>query len=393
MLKTKKILFYSHDTFGLGHIRRTQKIANAVARENRSILIACASPKASSFASQSGIEYLNLPGFTKQVSGEYSPRSLNIPIDQFVNLRSSLLLSSVRSFSPDLVVIDKEPLGVKKELLPALEYLKTYSKNTRIVCGFRDILDEKEAVDQEWTRRGTRDGLTRFFDNILVYGDQRIFDFAKQYDLPKDLAQKIAYTGYIAPDLSSHFTEFNFKFKNSNPIVTITLGGGGDGWEFLETLLSALENGAHRAGKNSYNVFILTGPFAKPELIRRALELAQKSEDIEALDFTPDAASVFAKSKMVVSMGGYNTVIELCAQNKFPLILPRTVPRKEQLIRAENLKQSGFCDFLIPDQLSSANVMQKIEAHLEKIKSYSVPSFETTGLVAIQSLFDQWLKK
>src|SRR2546426_998592 len=125
MTATKRILLYSHDTFGLGHIRRTQKIANAVANPDWSILVACASPKTSSFSSRPGIEYLNLPGFAKQVNGDYLPRSLNIPGSEFVNLRASLLLSAVRSFSPDLVLIDKEPLGVRGELLPALGYLRT----------------------------------------------------------------------------------------------------------------------------------------------------------------------------------------------------------------------------------------------------------------------------
>ncbi|MGE3758723.1 MAG: glycosyltransferase family protein [Pseudobdellovibrionaceae bacterium] len=392
MLKTKKILFYSHDTFGLGHIRRTQKIANSVARNDRSILIACASPKASSFASQSGIEYLNLPGFTKQISGEYSHRSLNIPIDQFVNLRSSLLLSSVRSFNPDLVIIDKEPLGVKKELLPSLEYLRQHSKNTRIICGFRDILDEKEAVADEWSRRGTAEALERYFDHILIYGKKSIFDFASEYELSPALSQKLEYTGYIAPDMSSHFGEFHFKFKNSNPVVTFTLGGGGDGWEFLETFIELLEKGLHRKGP-PYNVFILTGPFAKPELIRKVREMGQSADDIQALDFTPDAASAFLQSQMIVSMGGYNTVIELCAMNKFPLILPRTVPRKEQIIRAEHFKQSGFCDYLSPEKVKAEILGKKIAEHLAKAASLKVPEFNTEGLQVIQNLFDQWLKK
>ena len=73
--KAHRIFFYSHDTVGLGHIRRTQKIANQIAADDRSILIACASPKASAYLSEPGIEYLNLPGFTKLMTGEYVPRT------------------------------------------------------------------------------------------------------------------------------------------------------------------------------------------------------------------------------------------------------------------------------------------------------------------------------
>lgn len=387
MLKTQKILFYSHDTFGLGHIRRTQKIANAVATDARSILIACASPKASSFASQAGIEYLNLPGFTKQMSGEYSPRSLNIPIDQFVNLRASLLLSAVRSFNPDLVVVDKEPLGVKKELLPSLEYLRQHSKRTKIICGFRDILDEKPAVENEWRRRGTAEALENFYDHILVYGEKNIFDFAKEYALPQSLQNKMIYTGYIAPDMKAVSGDFRFKFKNDKPVVTFTLGGGGDGWEFLEVFCDFLEQGLH---KGKFNAYLLTGPFARPDLIKRAMDLARQHEDIEATDFTPEATSLFAKSDVVISMGGYNTFVELCALKKHPLILPRTVPRKEQIIRAQVFKKSGYCDFLAPEQLNVKNLQEKLEEQLAQLNKQT-PSFDTQGLSSVQKLFDQWL--
>jgi predicted glycosyltransferase len=39
----QRLMFYSHDTYGLGHIRRTQKIAHSLARSGRSILVLCSS--------------------------------------------------------------------------------------------------------------------------------------------------------------------------------------------------------------------------------------------------------------------------------------------------------------------------------------------------------------
>lgn len=387
-MRTKKILFYSHDTFGLGHIRRTQKIANSIASNERSILIACASPKASAFASQPGIEYLNLPGFTKQITGEYVPRSLNIPTDEFVNLRSHLLLSAVRSFSPDVFVIDKEPLGVKKELLPSLEYLRKFRKQCHIICGFRDILDEKETVRDEWERRDTLRALRDYFDSVLIYGEKEIFDFAKEYDLPDEIASRLYYTGYIQPDETRDEDDVNLTFNDDKPVVTFTLGGGGDGWEFLETFLNAIETVPNPA---PFNTVVLTGPFASQALIARARALADRRDDLKAASFTANTLGLFRRSRVVVSMGGYNTFTELAALRKRPLILPRVKPRQEQLIRARVFKDQGLCDYIHPLELSIESLLAKINEMLDE-NGPTAPAFKATGLQGVRARIEEVLR-
>lgn len=391
-MRTRKIFFYSHDTFGLGHIRRTQKIANAIASDGRSILIACASPKASSFASRPGIEHLNLPGFAKQISGEYVPRNLNIPTDEFVNLRAHLLLSAVRSFSPDAIVIDKEPLGVKKELLPSLEYLRAHRKHCHVVCGFRDILDEKNAVHREWAQRNTEQALRDYFDSILIYGEREIFDFAHEYELPSEIATRLRYTGYIqnGEPLDSDpgtLDDLNFSFANDRPVVTFTLGGGGDGWDFLETFLDAIAS-SHRL---PFNSVVLTGPFASPRVIARARAIADSRPDVKAAVFTANPVSLFRSSRLVISMGGYNTLTELVALRKRPLILPRVNPRCEQLIRAQVFSARGLCDFLHPDQVTPSSLLAKIENMLASSK-IEAPPFEANGLARIRAHFEEILR-
>lgn len=393
-MRTRKILFYSHDTFGLGHIRRTQKIANSIASESRSILIACASPKASSFASQPGIEYLNLPGFTKQITGEYTPRSLNIPTDEFVNLRANLLLSAVRSFGPDVVIIDKEPLGVKKELLPSLEYLRKYRGQCHIICGFRDILDEKDAVRKEWDRRDTERALRDFFDSIFIYGEREIFDFAREYSLPAEIASRLLYTGYIKPEESNEVDDIDFTFdedskQTKRPLVTFTLGGGGDGWEFLETLLAVYEHAGDQTDF-AFNTIVLTGPFASQRLIQRARALADLRRDIKVATFTANPISLFRNSDLVISMGGYNTFTELACLRKFPLILPRVQPRREQLIRAQVFKNRNLCDYIHPDELNPESLIKKISEMLASDRS--VPHFAARGLERISDHIDEVLK-
>lgn len=383
MKAKRRIVFYSHDTFGLGHIRRTQKLANEIASEDTSILIICASPKASAYSSSQGIEYLNLPGFTKQITGEYIPRSLNIPIDEFVNLRASLILSAVRAYQPDYFIIDKEPLGVKRELIPALEYLKSNRKSCDIICGFRDILDEPTAVADEWRKRDTEYSLQQYFDHIFIYGEKSIYDFAKEYSLSETVARKLIYLGYVHPEENHNKSFFEFPFQNNLPTITLTVGGGGDGDDILNLYSSLLQK---RSRDLNFNTFILTGPFAQPTVVQQLRESALGASDkVHIENFVSDSFSVFSQSHLVVSMGGYNTMTELVSMGKKTLILPRVKPRKEQLIRAQVFKAHELCDYISPEELTEDSLLEKIKQALRAAPTPS--SFKARGLGQFKEFF------
>lgn len=374
-----RILFYSHDTFGLGHIRRTQKIANAMARPGRSILIACSSPVANAFSSQAGVEYCSLPGFTKRPDGEYEPRS-HLPLKDFVALRSNLLLTAAQSFGPDLFLVDKEPLGVKKELLPTLRYLK--ERGTKIVCGFRDILDEKEKLKAEWERKGVLVGVAEFYDSLLVYGEKDFFDFGAEYELPEALRGKLDYTGYLLE--GERPRPYPLDFGSEQPLVTLTIGGGGDGWNFVEAFLEMVE----RRLAPGLNFALLTGPFAKASLVERARALAAGRGDFRLVDFTANARGLFERSRLVLTMGGYNSVCELLELGKYPLVLPRTEPREEQLLRAKVFQARGLCDFIEPGAVSAATLAGKIA---EMIAADRRVEFRAAGLARTVEILESKL--
>src|SRR3954464_3444858 len=79
-----RVLIYSHDTFGLGHLRRSRAIANAlVANEpGVSVVIVSGSPVIGSFEFGRGVDYIRVPGVTKLPDGDYRSLNLNMPIDE-----------------------------------------------------------------------------------------------------------------------------------------------------------------------------------------------------------------------------------------------------------------------------------------------------------------------
>jgi len=70
---TYNILMYSHDTYGLGHIRRTMAIASQLREPHVNILILTGSPIAGRFSFPEQIDFVRIPGMIKKTNEEYLP--------------------------------------------------------------------------------------------------------------------------------------------------------------------------------------------------------------------------------------------------------------------------------------------------------------------------------
>ena len=86
-----KILLYSHDTFGLGNIRRTLLLAEELKNqyEGAAILIVTGSPMIQSFRIPAGVDYVKLPCLDRTDSERYEPRFLQQCADEVKRTRSA----------------------------------------------------------------------------------------------------------------------------------------------------------------------------------------------------------------------------------------------------------------------------------------------------------------
>src|SRR5215813_240673 len=141
-----KILLYSHDTFGMGNIRRTLVLSQEFVNEypGASILIITGSPMIHAFRIPKGIDYIKLPCLDRFEAEQYAPRYLCGCPEEVKETREAILRESVLRFNPDLIVVDKRAAGVNGELLPTLHALRQNGRHATLVLGIRDILDEPE---------------------------------------------------------------------------------------------------------------------------------------------------------------------------------------------------------------------------------------------------------
>jgi predicted glycosyltransferase len=114
--RSKRVLLYSHDSFGLGHVSRCRTIANALvaADPNVSVLIVSGSPVIGSYEFRSGIDFVRIPGIVKQIeTGEYDSANLRVGVEHTMEMRTRIIRDTADIYRPDLFIVDKEPTGLR----------------------------------------------------------------------------------------------------------------------------------------------------------------------------------------------------------------------------------------------------------------------------------------
>jgi predicted glycosyltransferase len=356
-----RFLFYSHDGVGLGHIRRNLAIAAALthAAPEASVLLVTGCQELGGHGLAPNVDVLTLPGIKKLQNGRYSARRLTMSGSDIRALRSAQIEAAVETFRPDVMLVDKHPLGVRDELRGSLDAL--LEAGGRAVLGLRDVLDEPGVVRREWAAGNVLEAAEDYFERVLIYGDRRVLDFITEYELPRSLAERCRYCGYVVhpgaagtvavdalPAFATRLTR--------RPVVLATAGGGEDGAHLLGNFVQAAQDA-------SWDAAVVAGPqlssTERHALRRRAIEAG--------IDFhrtAVDVSSWFAHADALVSMAGYNTISEAVSRGTPTVCVPRVHPRSEQLIRARSFAQLELVRLVEPDRLDPRVLRREVASLL-----------------------------
>jgi predicted glycosyltransferase len=386
MENCERIALYSHDALGLGHLRRNLAIAGALAGMGRhhATLLVTGAREAGVFPMPPGTDCLALPALTKS-GGDYRPRSIGMELDHLVELRTNAITSALTAFDPDVLIVDKRALGIRGELRPSLDVLHAEG-HTRLVLGLRDVLDAPSEVRKEWSASGDADAALEYYDAVWIYGDPGVYDVATECDLDPELRERVSYSGYLARrsarngDRDVSMDAIRALQLERDPFTLCLLGGGQDGHLVAEAF-------AHAIFPTGVRGVILTGPFM-PHAERHHLHrISEIRNDLHVLEFVPDPSALIRRASSVVAMGGYNTVCELLAAGTRALVVPRTTPRREQLIRAQRMAELGLLDMVGPDELGPG-VLSEWIARADTGKGNARESVDLDGLRRLPELLD-----
>jgi len=345
-----RIAFYSHNGFGLGHITRNAKLAQALLRHrpNADILLITGSAGLNELPAIPNVDYVKLPSVRKQAAGRWRPQSLDIEMEHLLRLRRTMILETIRAYRPHLLVADYLPLGVERELEPALEELRRRG-DARAAIGFRDILDDPATIAETWDLDGTREALSELYDLVLVYGDREWFDF-ESYGLPPDLPR---YVGFLGDPTATRKTR-----AASEARVLSTSGGGADGYPMLAASVEALE-ALEGELDGAVNWTAITGPLMQEPDFQR-LRVIGKRTGARVRRYVDNMPTQVARASAVVGMGGYNTVCDVLSYRVPALIVPRYGPSREQAIRADVLASRGLALTLPLLECTAATVAEAV---------------------------------
>jgi len=352
-LNDARILIYSHDSFGLGHLRRCRAIAHAVVERFKgvSVLILSGSPIIGSFDFRSRVDFVRIPGVIKLSDGEYQSLGLHIRLEQTMEMRAAIIRQTALSFRPDLFIVDNEPLGLKGEVVPTLQMLK--AQGTRLVLGLRDIMDEPKLLIKEWKRKQVIPALENLYDEIWVYGLESFADPLAGVACPATVREKILYTGYLRRAVPQFTEAMSPLPAGDQPYVLVTVGGGDDGMTVVDWVLRAYE----RDPAIPVGAVLVLGPFMPPAMQRRFRERAKILPRLAVVTFDAHVERLMERAVGVVAMAGYNTFCEILSLDKRAILVPRTKPREEQLLRALRAAELGLVRTLDPRGLHDARVM------------------------------------
>ncbi|MBC6441001.1 MAG: hypothetical protein GDA49_11470 [Rhodospirillales bacterium] len=348
-----RVLIYSHDSFGLGHLRRCRAIAHSMVGEtdNLTVLILSGSPIIGSFDFRARVDFVRVPGVIKLRNGEYTSLNLMLDTEQTMAMRSSIITHTANIFDPDIFLVDKEPLGLRGEVRETIEMLKP--RGTRIILGLRDVMDDPTALKAEWRRKKAIPALRDLYDEIWVYGLPQVHDPLEEINVPQSVRRKMIYTGYLERSVPQSLPEIGLPDGIKEPFVLVTTGGGGDGDLLVDWVLKAYES----PRSPEIPALVVFGPFMQPEVKAEFQERVDLLERVTAITFDAHLETLMERAAGVVAMGGYNTFCEILSFDKPALIVPRQVPRREQLIRASRAQELGLVTMLTEDMAENAAAM------------------------------------
>lgn len=363
----RRALFYSHDVYGLGHIRRTLALAGELGRRvpGAALLAMTGSFETHAWELPANFDYVKLPAWNRNALYGGLPPDAG-PHDAFREvtfLREALIQETADAFAPHVLIVDNMPGGLNRELVRALACLRAAEPAVELVFIMADIFDSAASTRRAWQRDGATWLLEEVYDHVLVFGMREVYDIVAEYGLSPAIAEKTTFCGYYRrEERLTQPGEIRERLGVEDaPLVVLAPGGGGDAQALLTTFLETLsdpallETGAH--------AFAVTGPLIDARSRARIEAAAQRVSRLTLVPFEENLLSYLNAADVVVGMCGYNTTVEALSLGKRLIATPRKNPA-EQMERATRFERLGLLTMLHPDNLAPATLARMIVQRL-----------------------------
>ncbi len=366
-----RVLFYVQHLLGIGHVMRACRIAAAL-RDTFDVLLVVGGDLPPGIAPE-GVGLFELPAVR---AGTQGFGTLVHPDGRLFDdgdkaIRRDLLLRCFDDHSPAVLLIEAFPFGRRQmrfELLPLVERAAAAPHRPLIACSVRDILQDTRPDRQDETAELVR----RYFDLVLVHGDQRLIRLEDSYPAARHFEDRIAYTGMVGPEPLRPCSRSEEPFD-----VVVSVGGGAVGSRLVATALAARPLTTLARAR----WLVLTGPNADGT----AAAGRASDPDVVVKSFVPDLPSRLARARVSVSQAGYNTVADLVTAGCRAVLVPYARGGEtEQAQRASLFAARGWAVSLDEDTVDAATLAAAIDRALAL--PFSIPTVALDGAATTRQI-------
>jgi len=327
----KKILFYTANGVGLGHLQRAHLIAEKIRFKNIEIALVTSAR-------------------SPQIFGKFFHRLIRLiplsdellfdpPKTLAARLANGKKLARVfKNYQPDLVIADFY-LTSLFTFYPFGHALKQFPVKSIFIWRLGDDKSVCRSLKNEQTK------LNLFERIILPHSRQELADFLSREALNQtvnDRRFKICGPIYRRPDKMKLVNcRKKYRISANDFLITITLGGGGklDGGQCdnPDKVINDFVSIFPQLQKDIPNLRIVvsTGPYFKLE------RKYAKIKGIDMVTFEPNLLELMSLSKIVICPVGYNTCNELIQIKRPAILIPLMRGNREQFVRAKYFKKQN----------------------------------------------------
>jgi predicted glycosyltransferase len=353
---TARVLFYVQHLLGIGHLKRAEILADAIATAGLDVTVAYGGRPIPEVPFKS-VKVAQLPPAT--IAGEKFTELLDEdgqPVDDaWRSHRRKALLDLHTSTDPDVVLLELFPFGRRQfafELIPLLDTIHAAENRARVACSVRDVLVASKKPGREAETAAT---VRRYFDAIFVHGDPALVPFGATFTAAEQIADLIRHTGYVA---ASGDAPSSAEGKDE---VLVSAGGGAVG---APLLLAALE--ARPLTSLAGHVWrLLTGPNFPDADFRKLAAMTGENTIVER--FRNDFAARLRTSALSISQAGYNTTMDILKSGARAVVVPyETKGETEQRLRAELLARKGLLTVVPEAGLSPSRLAKGVADEMQR---------------------------
>ncbi len=354
---TGSVLFYVQHLLGIGHLRRSLRIVEALVREGIRVTLISGGEPLSALACTSAERVIQLPPIRARDAGfKVLVDEMDRPVDdQLRTARRSVLLAAFADEQLDALLIEAFPFGRRAfrfELDGLIEAARARRPRPLILCSLRDIvvLPKDPRRSEEIVDRVRND-----FDFVLVHGDPAFIPLEDSFPLASEISDRLIYTGYIAAAYEEGDAAAADEIAGADEVV-VSVGGGAVGGALLRTAIDTRRQGYLA----NLRWRLLAGPnLPEPEFAALARDLPA---GVVLERYRSDFPQILRRCRVSVSQAGYNTVLDILAAGAAAVVVPFASGREtEQSLRAERLAACGLLELLPENQLSPERLASAID--------------------------------